>query len=396
MIQKSFSEVDPLLREHLLSLVTCYHRAGYQCYLVGGCVRDLLLGLIPKDFDLATDCPLEVTQTLFKRVIPTGVDHGTLTILSGSYSFEVTRFRKDVETDGRRAVVAFAKTIEEDQLRRDLKINALAFNPIDGTLVDSQGGLEDFKNKKIHFVGRAAERIKEDHLRAIRYLRMIAKLAPYGFTYDPDELLQVQACFDGTQLSLERIYEELNKIRKIPSRDNLFLTKVLTTLQIFSGRLSKSRHSQVIEQLLTLEDQTPLAFWVAVEKGLKFPPEDLRLSKKEKRMACLLLERKEQDWTSAVTLKSYLSALPPENRAYGAQAAEVILGVPVWKKSLDLLAAGEPLVLADLELSSSDLINRGFKGKALGRVHREILKAVWLDPGLNQRQELLRLVDHFI
>ena len=157
-----------------------YKDAGYECYLVGGSCRDLLLGERPYDFDFATNCPLSVSKKMFRRVIAVGASHGTLIIPFHGFHFEITRFRKDVKTDGRKAVIAYSDSIEEDQERRDLRLNAVAYDVITDRIVDSQNGIGDFRDKIIRFVGNAEDRIKEDHLRALRYGRLISKLLPKG------------------------------------------------------------------------------------------------------------------------------------------------------------------------------------------------------------------------
>ena len=150
---------------------------GAQVRFVGGCVRDALLGRTVKDIDIAThDAPTTVMGLLVAagiEAIPTGIDHGTVTAVIGKDHFEITTLRMDVETDGRRARVAFTDDWMADASRRDLTINALFAAP-DGTLYDPFGGLEDLKVGRIRFVGDAHARIKEDVLRLLRFFRFYA------------------------------------------------------------------------------------------------------------------------------------------------------------------------------------------------------------------------------
>ncbi|MEO1563465.1 MAG: CCA tRNA nucleotidyltransferase [Pseudomonadota bacterium] len=146
-------------------------------YFVGGCVRNQLLGVEVSDLDLSTDLhPKDVLIAAERagiRAIPTGIDHGTVTLVVGRVTFEVTTFRRDVETDGRRAVVAFADRLEDDAQRRDFTMNALYLDG-SGKLFDPTNGIEDLKAGRVRFIGNASERIKEDALRILRFFRFHA------------------------------------------------------------------------------------------------------------------------------------------------------------------------------------------------------------------------------
>lgn len=187
-----------------------------QVLFVGGCVRNTLLGLPPGDMDLATlHKPEGVTRRLAAqgvRVIPTGIDHGTVTAVIDGKPFEITTLRRDVETDGRRAVVAFTDDWREDAARRDFTINTLLADA-DGNIYDPTGkGLSDLETNRIVFVGDASERVAEDHLRILRFFRFYA-LYGAGTTPDAAALAACRAAADkiGT-LSRERITQEMVRI----------------------------------------------------------------------------------------------------------------------------------------------------------------------------------------
>ena len=150
---------------------------GAPVRFVGGCVRDAVLGRRAKDLDLATPEPpqrvLELLADAGIRAIPTGIAHGTVTAVAGGEHFEITTLRRDVSTDGRHATVAFTGDWVEDAARRDFTINAL-FCDADGTLFDPMGGLADIETGTVRFVGDAATRIEEDHLRILRFFRFFA------------------------------------------------------------------------------------------------------------------------------------------------------------------------------------------------------------------------------
>ena len=184
---------------------------GHQAMFAGGCVRDRLLGIRPADFDIATSANPNDTMTLFAslgyRVIPTGFDHGTVTVVTPSGSVEITTLRCDVKTDGRHAVVEFdGATFESDAARRDFTINAM-FEDVHSTVHDFFNGLSDLKAKTLKFVGAPAERIREDYLRILRFFRFWAR---FGFTPDPVALQAITVEAAGlAHVSQERITSEL-------------------------------------------------------------------------------------------------------------------------------------------------------------------------------------------
>jgi tRNA nucleotidyltransferase (CCA-adding enzyme) len=185
---------------------------GYRCWAVGGAVRDAMLGVQHTDWDLATDARPNDMQELFRRTVPVGIEHGTVGIFAAGdgVMYEVTTFRRDVETTGRHAVVEFSNDIVEDLARRDFTINALAWNPLTEELLDPYNGIEDLSDAVLRTVGAAEERFAEDWLRILRALRFAGH---YVLTIEPDTWNAVTAHADQlTQLSAERIREELLKI----------------------------------------------------------------------------------------------------------------------------------------------------------------------------------------
>lgn len=184
---------------------------------VGGCVRDSLLGRSVADFDLATTHTPEETTKLLEaagaKVVPTGIDHGTVTAVIDQLSFEITSLRSDVSTDGRHATVAFTKDWYEDAARRDFTINAL-YATFDGKLFDPFGGFEDLQRKHVRFIGEAEDRIREDALRIYRFFRFSAR---FGCSLDVTGL---EACrnraADVNNLSRERVRDELLKLLSVP------------------------------------------------------------------------------------------------------------------------------------------------------------------------------------
>ena len=194
--------------------------AGYQAWFVGGCVRNALLDATVADLDLSTDAHPNVVTALAQaaglRVVPTGIDHGTVTILAENTPFEITTFRRDVATDGRRATVAFADNMTDDALRRDFTVNAL-YADAQGNIADPLGGLPDLHARRIRFIEDANMRIKEDYLRILRFFRFYAWYGDVDAGPDADGLAACADNIEGLQqLSLERVTSELLKLLAAP------------------------------------------------------------------------------------------------------------------------------------------------------------------------------------
>jgi poly(A) polymerase len=195
-------------------------QAGYKALFVGGCVRNALLGVAVNDIDIATDAPPETVMALAQAAglhpVPTGVDHGTVTVVSDHVPHEVTTFRRDVETDGRRAVVAYATGPEEDAHRRDFTMNALYATP-EGEIVDPLGGLADLRARRVRFIDDADARIREDYLRILRFFRFHAWYGDPGLGLDAEGLAACAANSAGIEtLSKERIGAEMKKLLAAP------------------------------------------------------------------------------------------------------------------------------------------------------------------------------------
>ena len=200
-------------------IVRTLEDAGFESWAVGGAVRDALLGRSSSDWDLTTRAEPKQMRRLFRRTVPIGIDHGTVGILDRSgVMYEVTTFRRDVETTGRHAVVAFADTLREDLARRDFTINAVAWHPLEERIFDPFGGVTDLEQRVLRTVGSPTDRFAEDYLRVLRALRFAGR---FRLRVEPDTwraLCRAVPSMGG--LSVERIREELEKVlggREAPS-----------------------------------------------------------------------------------------------------------------------------------------------------------------------------------
>ena len=204
--------------EGAAELLDTLHRAGYAAYVVGGCVRDSLLGLTPHDWDLCTSALPQQVMELFgaQRCIPTGLQHGTVTVKQGGGLYEITTFRTEgTYTDGRHPdEVHFVPDVREDLARRDFTINAMAYNEKEG-LVDPFGGQTDLQSGVLRAVGVPRQRFTEDALRILRLHRFAAR---FGFAIDPPTAQAAQElCAHLDCVSVERIEEELAKLLSAPA-----------------------------------------------------------------------------------------------------------------------------------------------------------------------------------
>jgi poly(A) polymerase len=198
------------------SLCRALEGAGYQALFVGGCVRNALLGVAVKDVDMATDAtPQTVTniaQNAGFKVIPTGIDHGTVTVIAEGVPHEVTTFRQDISTDGRHAIVAFSTDVAQDAMRRDFTMNAL-YARADGGVVDPLRGLPDLLARRVMFVGDPNQRIAEDYLRILRFFRFFAWYGDHDQGLDADGLAACAENLAGIEtLSRERVGAEMCKL----------------------------------------------------------------------------------------------------------------------------------------------------------------------------------------
>ncbi|MFN2383720.1 MAG: CCA tRNA nucleotidyltransferase [Gemmatimonadota bacterium] len=224
--------VDVRTTPGLLAVTGRLREAGYQAVAVGGAVRDALAGHSPPsggdaDWDVATDARPDVVREAFPQTDPVGIEHGTIAVRIAGERIEVTTFRADVATDGRHATVQFGVSLEEDLARRDFTINAIAWDPHDGTLVDPFGGRKDLAARRLRTVGDPDRRLPEDFLRILRACRFAAR---FDLTYDPDTAAALARHAAGvTRLSGERVRVELLKTL----RQCRHASRALTDWQVF-------------------------------------------------------------------------------------------------------------------------------------------------------------------
>lgn len=375
-------------RPGLDALVTALG-GGAQVRIIGGAVRDTLLGLPVSDIDLATRHTPERVMALLKeagiKAVPTGLAHGTVTAVTEGGPVEVTTLRRDVSTDGRRATVAFTDDWQEDAARRDFTINALAADPDGGEIFDYFDGLADLRDGRVRFIGDPLQRIAEDHLRILRFFRFHARFGKG----DPDAAA-LAACRaranDLMALSRERIASELLKMlagdAPQPTVDLMIANGILAPV------LPELVHGDALRRLIDRE----VAFDVA--------PNDVRrlaaLIGREPTIAEDIARRLKLSNNQAKRLVSACTlhvAMPPEALAYR-------IGLDEARDAL-LLGEGTTADLTALEnwqrpvfpISGGTLIERGLP---VGPLVAKTLKAIenhWIDAGFPTGPAFEQLVD---
>ncbi len=269
-------------------LMQALEAAGHRALLVGGCVRNALLREPVSDIDLATDATPQTVSDLAEaagfKVVPTGIDHGTVTVIAQGKPHEVTTFRRDVQTDGRRAVVAYSTDIAEDARRRDFTMNAL-YADRHGTVIDPLGGLPDLQARRVRFVGDPETRIREDYLRILRFFRFHAAYGDPDGGIDPEGLSACAALAEGLDgISRERIHAELRKL--LSARDPAPAVAAMSKAGVLA-RVLPGADPRALAPLVHLEsghldaDHPPR--WLRRLAVLGGDTSDLRLSRAEAR-----------------------------------------------------------------------------------------------------------------
>lgn len=252
-----------VLKASASEIVRKLQKEGYEAYFVGGAVRDLLFGEENKDYDIVTSAKPDEILEIFPEGKEVGKRFGVINISVGNHNFEIATFRKDVDyRKGKLQKISFAKNIEEDSARRDFTINAIYYDPIENKYLDPAGGKADLEKRLINFVGDAEERIKEDPLRILRYVR-------FKFKYDLSSSAQVEDKIKKhvtklKQISAEAIKEELDKIMKIKSKlPEIF--SAFENLNILHIILPELKNLQKIKAILNLaQDESEEIIWAII------------------------------------------------------------------------------------------------------------------------------------
>ncbi|MBQ9133415.1 MAG: CCA tRNA nucleotidyltransferase [Clostridia bacterium] len=363
--------------------------AGYEGYLVGGCVRDFLLGKEPSDFDITTSALPEETMAVFAadRVIPTGLQHGTVTVLHGGMSAEITTYRTETTyADGRHPdSVAFSRNLSDDLCRRDFTVNAMAMDAA-GDIVDLYGGRADLDAKIIRAVGDPTLRFTEDALRILRAFRFAAKL---GFAIEKNT--QQAAIALAPRLSLvsrERIFAELEKLLCGISAGEIL--SVMADGGVFDCIFEKPQiHMDALRYMNTLPPRADIRLAALLDGD----------SRADAHIASLKTSAHFADSVNAILACELpeTSALPALRRwifANGKQAASdralIEQNSGLYAKLVALVKNENCFSVADLAISGADVIAAtDLRGKAVGAALQRLLFAVFDEKITNVREDLM-------
>ncbi len=400
--------------ENVIRIAEIMAKYGYRAYAVGGCVRDSIMGRAPSDWDMTTDAPPDKMIEIFERegvrTIPTGLKHGTVTVLIDGEGFELTTFRIDGSyTDSRHPdAVTFTKNIEKDLARRDFTVNAMAADPLwqkrdrkaDGTcaaddrnvekqeIIDVFGGIEDIKNKVIRAVGEPEKRFQEDALRILRAVRFAATL---GFDIDEDTKKAADKMSDGLyKVAIERKKVELEKMLVSDGADRgIELLFELELEKYIHLELKKPKRS-----LLTLPKRFETRMSALFFGGGGAPESvpdlsDLKLSRAESANIKKLCDK-----------SKFCSELSEKNaRRMIFEYGDLAYDAAMLNKNNELAelikkeAIKSPCVsVAQLDIKGNDLISAGIEPKSIGEIMAYLLDRVIDEPSLNKKEILLTLL----
>lgn len=377
--------------------------AGFKAFIVGGCVRDSIMGRTPADWDVCTSARPEQIIRVFNGVmpaIPTGIKHGTITILSDKIPVEVTTFRIDGSySDNRRPdSVSFVTDITKDLARRDFTINSMAYNEDEG-IVDPFAGREDIRRGVIRCVGEPEKRFSEDALRIIRALRFAAVC---GFKIEDKTETAVREMAENLrEIAMERVYAEFRKLLSAEKPSEVLIKYRDVLEKIFPECFGSENFDP---ELCRAADKLPKVFAlrlaaVCASAGEKINPVMHRLKADSKtiRRVCRIVENQAAE--PPATKAEVLNLL----REFGSEtvmdiakfkiATEKNGGSKEWKSALLKIRCAvddnECYSLAQLDISGSDLIKCGIEGRMIGEVLNELLSAVILGKCQNSKTELL-------
>ncbi|HEY7192128.1 MAG TPA: CCA tRNA nucleotidyltransferase [Gemmatimonadales bacterium] len=365
--------------------------AGFETWCVGGAVRDNLLGLENHDFDLTTAAPPAEIQKIFKRTVPVGIEHGTVAVLdANNQPHEVTTFRKDIQTDGRHAVVEFGVSLMDDLARRDFTINAIAYHPLRHEWRDPFLGEQDLAKKLIRSVGDPNWRFQEDYLRILRALRFSAR---FEFRIHPRTLEAAKANIQGlAQLSAERVRDEWFKGIQTAKKVSRFVALWVDSgaKRIWLPELGAgSRESGILDKL----PRDPVLITAYLAKDPASLLTRLKCSNKDIERGRAIGKWREHypDPKDPTAIRRWLAAV-------GDYADDLLLLLPAARSQLRkgveaVRAKKPPLALKDLAVRGDDLIAAGVRpgpdvGETLARLFEEVLE----DPARNTKDYLLSRV----
>lgn len=387
------------------SIIECLEVNGYEAYIVGGCVRDSLLGKTPNDWDITTNATPNEIINIFEKTIPTGIKHGTVTVLVDNIPFEVTTYRIDGEySDGRHPdSVKFTESINEDLSRRDFTINAMAYNPKKG-IVDIFDGCKDLNKKLIRCVGNPSSRFEEDALRMLRAIRFSAQL---NFTIEEATINSIKEKSTLIkEVSIERIQSEINKIILFDS-SKLYLLKKVGLLEYIIPEMFDDL-SEILIFTNNIESNLHLKLTMLFRNMSLDSTHDVlrRLRYDNKTINRVLMLSKYRDYNiepDKISIKRILNKLGDltlfedlikiKMANLSNENPETLNLLNIQKRANIIINQKECFLIKDLALNGKDLISIGVtRGREIGETLDKLLEIVIEKPELNNKDELNKIV----
>ena len=380
----------------ILEIVRTLEDAGHQAWCVGGAIRDALQGEKEVDFDIATSARPEEVQGLFRRTVPVGIEFGTVGVMDRHRALhEVTTFRRDVSTDGRRAVVEWGASLDEDLARRDFTVNAIAYHPLRKEWKDPFDGHGDFRAGVLRAVGNPAERFREDYLRILRLVRFAARL---GFTVDPETWSSAREAIDGLPgLSAERVRDEWFKsLRTARSIGTLVrLWHDIGAAVTWFPELAAAESAGRLHAGTPGVGRDPVLLTVALCRDPAGVLTRLRSSNSriERAAAASAPPQPPGDAGDDRAVRRWLASA-------GASADDLLAlhrlrtgsDAPWAARVRAIRERGDPLTRGDLAVTGRDLLAAGIPpGPAVGEALERLLERVLDDPALNRKDALLAI-----
>ena len=379
--------------DEVLDIARVLERAGFEAWCVGGAVRDALLGDPNMDYDIATSARPEEVLRLFPRTVPVGLRFGTVGVLDRHRQLhEVTTFRRDIETDGRHAVVQYGVSLEDDLARRDFTINALAYHPLREEWRDPFNGAEDLSRRVVRAVGDASQRFREDYLRILRGLRFSARL---GFAIDPETWDAARAATDGLpQLSAERVRDEWFKSLRT-ARDVGELVRLWRESGVAAAWMPELEGVRGAKApAIDLKDRDPVLLTCLLTTNPVAVLRRLKASNQEIGRALAVQEALPlPSQSDEVTVRRWLARV---GTAADDQATLVRWRSgqsPAWAPVVERIRTrGDALTRDALAITGVDLRGMGLEpGPRMGLVLDRLLDRVLENPAVNTREQLLAL-----
>lgn len=384
-----------ILPEEVKKILSVLEYKGFKAYIVGGCVRDILMKKAPHDYDIATSASPEQIKSLFNKTADTGIKHGTVTVIENGIPFEVTTFRTESGySDLRRPdKVYFVKDIKEDLSRRDFTMNAIACS-LNGEIADPFGGQNDIKNKIIKTVGNPNKRFSEDALRILRLFRFSSAL---DFLPEKNTLNAALELSDELKkISTERIVSELKKTvcSDFPENSEPLLNiKALSFLGIENcPRLNK------LKLLKNNPELRMFAFLKESSQNAAQTAKNLKLSRKEiDKINDLLYIEKNLKSENKINIKEIMSKLKNsetfDDYADYANIFKDFNGEKLKADYREIVINKEPYKISDLAVDGSVISAFGISGKEVGAELERLLKIVIVNPEQNKKELLLKMIN---